>query len=123
MEQNKAPQTVRSHSERHILEGCLFLMNEVLDEIRELLQLGWTPDEIFSPDDREGYYYSCTWAMTEIVRELFLSNTAHSGMTSCTQKCRELGVNPDERMLFIIDEQDFDSTTTAELIKQEEAQA
>lgn len=95
---------VTSHSERCILEGCITLMQDMFSVIQQLLEFGFTPEEIFEDDDHEGHYhYSYAVPMEEIVRKLFLSHTGHSGMTSCMQKLRELGYNDWGNVKFTID--------------------
>ena len=75
-----------SHSEKHILEGCIALMTELTDSFAEWLE--WQGIEV--PEEERfchRFYY------TEIVERLFLWHTHHSGGTSQRMKCEELGVS------------------------------
>lgn len=97
-------QTVKSHSERRILEGCIYLMQRMYDTIQEQLELGYTPDEIFENEDYDGkYYFRYELPLEEIVGKLFLSHTLHGGMTSRLKKVRELGFDTDEEAHFVIE--------------------
>lgn len=86
----------KSHSEKHIYEGCIALMQELMERFEEYLDfIGVEPKE---PDDEEGfatYFYP-----THIVERLFLWHTRHSGGTSQLLKCRELGIDEDKTVIF-----------------------
>lgn len=104
-------ENVKSHSERRILEGCITLMRRMCEEIQELLADGYTPEEIFENENLPScyrYYYRFDITLEEIVYELFLSHTMHSGMTSRLKKLRELGFDPDAETQFVIDVRESD---------------
>lgn len=79
------PDMTSSHSEKDILNGCISLMQELMDRFEKYL------DFIdFHPDYEEERF--CTeFYMTEIVERLFLWHTHHSGGTSQMMKLQELG--------------------------------
>ena len=75
-----------SHNEKKIFEGCLSLLFEAGDEFLKYLDyIGADPEE--EPNITIGF--------SRIVNRLFLWSTSHSGGTSTTAKCRQLGINPD----------------------------
>lgn len=77
-----------SHSERDIIDGCIRLMHTLTGEFEEWLINTDLAEEI---SDEETFCVNIPYM--EIVRELFLSNTKHSGGTSCCMKLQELGVD------------------------------
>lgn len=82
------PETV-SHSERYILEGCLDLMEKLVDMFCDYLD--FLEIDVDKLDDDEKFKVGYT--PFEIVQELFLQHTSHSGGTSTREKCRELGID------------------------------
>ncbi len=84
-------QETASHSERDILDGCLWLLKRLTDEFDAYL------DSVVGPDaDR----FCVRMTMFEIVQRLFLMRTDHSGGTSTREKCNELGVDAYKEVLF-----------------------
>ena len=89
-DQTYKPETT-SHSEREIYDGCIALMQELVEAFGEYLEyIGYDPYE----DGNE--YFSVAFPPTQIVERLFLWNTTHSGGTSQRLKCRELGIDEDK---------------------------
>ncbi|MGN0362958.1 MAG: hypothetical protein ACI4ET_08985 [Bilifractor sp.] len=97
---------LRSHSEKEILDGCLSLMQEVVEDVQRNLLA--SDIDIHEPkkdengcylDDPDGtewwqHWFSSNISYQKIVNRLFLWGTTHSGGTSTYAKCRELGVEP-----------------------------
>jgi len=85
-----------SHSETDIYKGCVALMQELMERFEEYLNyIGVEP---MGADDEERFYTS--FYPTHIVERLFLWNTRHSGGTSQHLKCRELGIDTDNTVIF-----------------------
>ena len=77
---------ITSHDEKHILQGCIALMEEMVDYFREYLDfIGHEPEF-----DEEKMPFVMSYF--HIVQRLFLWNTRHSGGTSTMEKCYELGI-------------------------------
>lgn len=93
---------LRSQSEKQILDGCLSMIQSAVDYFGEYLEfIGFTPD----PDDEESEFeYSLTFG--QIVNQLFMWNTCHSGGTSTAAKCRELGVDYGRSVHFAINHEE-----------------
>ena len=80
--------TIPSHDERNILDACIHLMAGMIEDFKEYCDyMGWKPD----PENEEEQY-TVRIHYREIVSQLFLWNTHHSGGTSSEAKCRELGI-------------------------------
>lgn len=96
-------ETVTSHSEKQILDGCIALIQEMCDYFREYL------DFIdFEPECDEEKQPFCM-SYFHIVNRLFLWNTRHSGGNSTRKKCSELGIHDSsENVLFSVWEDDED---------------
>lgn len=78
---------LRSHDEKHILQGCLTLLYETVEYFREYLEfVGFEPET-----EEEELHLNMSYG--HIVKTLFLWYTRHSGGTSTAAKCRELGVD------------------------------
>lgn len=77
--------TIPTHSERQIYEGCISLMQGLVEDFQEWLEM----QEIEVDDESR---FCVNKYPTEIVKRLFLWNTRHSGGTSSRAKCRELGI-------------------------------
>lgn len=77
--------TIHTHSERQIYEGCISLMQGLVEDFQEWLEM----QEIEVDDESR---FCVNKYPTEIVKRLFLWNTRHSGGTSSRAKCRELGI-------------------------------
>jgi len=87
---------INSHSEKEIYEGCKRLMGMIVKEFEawcEWLGVECDKDEMFS----------ISMPNSQIIRELFLSRTNHSGMTSTIEKCKELGLDFGQIIRFSID--------------------
>lgn len=89
---------LRSHDEKHILQGCLTLLYEVAEYFREYL--GFAGLEAESEEEKP--YIGMTYG--HIVKMLFLWHTHHSGGTSTAAKCRELGVEYSKTINIYTDE-------------------
>ena len=80
--------TISSHSEKQILEGCIALIQEMVDGFREYLDyIGH--DEPEYEEEKQPFHMS----YFHIVNRLFLWHTSHSGGTSTRAKCHELGID------------------------------
>lgn len=82
-----------SHDEKHILQGCIALMGEMVEYFREYLDfIGHEPewDEEKQPFVMSYFY---------IVQRLFLWNTRHSGGNSTRTKCYELGIEDSSKQV------------------------
>lgn len=85
-----------SHSEADIYKGCVALMQELMGRFEEYLDfIGLDPKEANDEERFATYFYP-----THIVERLFLWNTQHSGGTSQRLKCRELGIDEDNIVIF-----------------------
>ena len=85
-----------SHSEADIYKGCIALMQELMGRFEEYLDfIGLDPKEV---EDEERF--STAFYPTHIVERLFLWNTRHSGGTSQRMKCRELGIDDADKVIF-----------------------
>lgn len=78
---------LENHGEKNILNGCVGLLCKAGVKFREYLDfIGVEPsgeEELYMP-----------FGYREIVHDLFLLYTGHSGGTSTNAKCRMLGVDP-----------------------------
>ncbi len=89
---------LRSQSEKQILNCCVSMIQNVIDYFGEYLEfIGYLPD----PNDEESEFEYCL-TYGELVNQLFLWNTSHSGGTSTAAKCRELGVDYGKSVQFAI---------------------
>lgn len=79
----------KSQSEKQILECCIELMHELVDEFKDyLLYLGYDLEKL--NEDEELFRYDMSYF--HIVQKLFLYHTNHSGGTSTFMKMNELGI-------------------------------
>jgi len=79
--------SVKSHSEKQILEGCIALIDEMVGYFREYLDfIDFTPEY-----DEEKQPFCMSYF--HIVNRLFLWDTSHCGGTSTRAKCHELGID------------------------------
>ncbi len=79
---------LNSHCEKHILDGCIGLLCDAGEQFREYLDfVGFEPSS-----DEEKLHIN--FSLSHIVNRLFLWHTFHSGGTSTSAKCRELGADP-----------------------------
>lgn len=84
-----------SQSEVKILEGCIALMQHLVDEFAKYLRFM----DVRPESEEEQFRLSMSYF--EIVQRLFLWNTNHSGGTSTRMKMKNLGVEGD--VIFKID--------------------
>lgn len=82
-----------SHSEADIVEGCIGLMADVFYRMTDYMEhMGFEYSEEEKP--LLGYNYF------EIVQQLLLFKTSHSGGTSTVAKCKQLGFDAYEEIIF-----------------------
>ena len=80
--------TVKSHSEKDVLNMCISLLDEMVGHFSEYMEwIGYEPTE----EEKECGYFGMTYF--HIVQKLFLYHTTHSGGTSTFKKCHELGID------------------------------
>ena len=85
---------IESHSEAEILKGCIALMQELTGCFEEYLDcMGIKPE---SDEER----FCVNFTHFHIVQRLFLWTTYHSGGTSTSEKCNELGLEPCDVVVF-----------------------
>jgi hypothetical protein len=81
-----------SHSEKDIVEACIRLMESVHGRMMEYMEMMDVEHTEGIPIFRYSYF--------EIVQELLLSRTRHSGGTSTRAKCKQLGFDSYEEVLI-----------------------
>lgn len=91
MEKQNVNKELESHDEKHILECCISLMQEVVNEFAEWYRWQHGEDAIEELDEEERFCFKKSYF--RIVQELFLLGTNHSGGTSTRAKCKQLGVD------------------------------
>ena len=91
VEKQKTNKELESHDEKHILESCIDLVQEMVNEFAEWYRWQHGEDAIEELDDEERFCIRKTYF--RIVQELFLIGTNHSGGTSTRAKCEQLGVD------------------------------
>lgn len=89
---------LESHDEKHILECCISLMQEMVNEFAEWYRWQHGEDAIRELDKEERFCFRKSYF--RIVKELFLLGTSHSGGTSTRAKCEQLGVDSTEEIEF-----------------------
>lgn len=90
--------TVKSHSEEQVVKGCIELMWDLVSRFEDYLDyLDIDYTEI--PEEER---FEVRYSNFEIVNKLFLSTTTHSGGTSTRQKCKELGLDSADNVVFSI---------------------
>lgn len=87
---------VESHSEKEIYNGCLRLLRRMTDYFEEYLQMMDIHQEDLAEEER----FSVALSNFDIVQNLFLFSTTHSGGTSTRQKCKELGLDDSDLVEF-----------------------
>lgn len=87
---------IESHSEQKIVECCIDLMQELVNEFEKYIDY-IDIDLTELPDDE---HFKVCYANAEIVNRLLLSTTTHSGGTSTRQKCKELGLDSSKSIEF-----------------------
>lgn len=96
MEKQNVNKELESHDEKHILECCINLMQEVVNEFAEWYRWQHGEDAIEELDEQERFCFRKSYF--SIVQELFLLGTNHSGGTSTRAKCEQLGVDSAEEI-------------------------
>ena len=89
---------LESHDEKHILECCISLMQEMVHEFAEWCRWQHGENAIEELDEEERFCFRKSYF--SIVQKLFLSGTNHSGGTSTRAKCGQLGVDSTEEIEF-----------------------
>lgn len=87
---------IESHSEQKIVESCIDLMQELVNEFEKYIDY-IDIDLTELPDDE---HFKVCYTNAEIVNRLLLSTTTHSGGTSTRQKCKELGLDSSKSIEF-----------------------
>lgn len=98
VEKQNTNKELESHDEKHILECCISLMQEMVDEFAEWYTWQHGEDAIKELDKEERFCFRKSYF--RIVKELFLLGTSHSGGTSTRAKCEQLGVDSTEEIEF-----------------------
>ena len=98
MEKQNVNRELESHDEKHILEYCISLMQEVVNEFAEWYRWQHGEGAIDELDEEERFCFRKSYF--RIVQELFLLGTNHSGGTSTRAKCEQLGVDSAEEIEF-----------------------
>ena len=98
VEKQKVDKELESHDEKHILKSCLGLMQEMVNDFAEWYRWQHGEDSIEGLDEEEIFCIRKTYF--QIVQELFLLHTNHSGGTSTRAKCEQLGVDWGEEISF-----------------------
>ena len=98
MEKQKVNKELESHDEKHILECCISLMQEMVNEFAEWYRWQHGEDAIKELDEEERFCFRKSYF--HIVQELFLLGTHHSGGTSTRAKCEQLEVDSAEKIEF-----------------------
>ena len=89
---------IESHSEQKIVECCIGLMQELVNEFEKYIA-SIELDLTELPDDE---HFKVCYTNAEIVNRLLLSTTTHSGGTSTRQKCKELGLDSSKSVEFSV---------------------
>ncbi len=87
---------VESHSEKEIYQGCIRLMRQMVKRFEEYLDITGVDLSGIYEDER----FSVALSNFEIVQNLFLYGTTHSGGTSTREKCKELGLDDSDYVEF-----------------------
>lgn len=98
IEKQNVNKELESHDEKHILECCISLMQELVNEFAEWYRWQHGEDAIEELDEEERFCFRKSYF--RIVQELFLLGTNHSGGTSTRAKCEQLGVDSSEEIEF-----------------------
>lgn len=98
MEKQNVNKELESHDEKHILECCISLMQEMVNEFAEWYRWQHGENAIEELDEEERFCFRKSYF--RIVQELFLLGTNHSGGTSTRAKCEQLGVDSAEEVEF-----------------------
>ena len=98
-----------SHSEREILDECIKLMHELVDDFAEWYEYVHGENAIAELDEEERFCVRKSYF--SIVQQLFLFHTKHSGGGSTCAKCNSLGIedwSEDIEFGFEVNEEDED---------------
>lgn len=96
LEQEPCEDGMEKHTDRQIYDGCIHLMQKMVDYFKEYLEyLGYDLDKL-DEDDR----FAVGISNMEIVRRLFLSHTRNSGGCSTRDFCGKIGLDETERVKF-----------------------
>lgn len=98
VEKQNVNEELESHDEKHILECCISLMQEFVNEFAEWYRWQHGENAIEELDEEERFCFKKSYFI--IVQELFLLGTNHSGGTSTRAKCEQLGVDSSEEIEF-----------------------
>lgn len=98
MKKQNVNEELESHDEKHSLECCISLMQEIVNEFAEWYRWQHGEDAIKELDAEERFCFRKSYFC--IVQELFLLCTRHSGGTSTRAKCEQLGVDSAEEIEF-----------------------
>lgn len=98
VERQNVNKELESHDEKHILECCISLMQEVVNEFAEWYRWQHGEDAIKELDEEERFCFRKSYF--HIVQKLFLLGTHHSGGTSTRAKCEQLGVDNAKEIEF-----------------------
>lgn len=91
---------MEKHTDRQIYDGCIHLMQKMVDYFQEYLDyLGYNFDEQ-DKDER----FAIEMLNMEIIRWLFLFHTRNSGGCSTKDFCEKLGVDPYKSVKFEFEE-------------------
>jgi hypothetical protein len=92
-------QEMEKHTDRQIYDGCIRLMERMVDYFQEYLEyLGYDLDKL-DEDER----FAVGISNMEIVRYLFLYSTRNSGGCSTRDFCEKLGIDPYKSVKFELD--------------------
>ena len=104
IEKHENEEDVKSHSEKEIYQGCIRLMRRMVDYFEEYLYIiGMDPENLMEDEK-----FSVAFSNFEIVQDLFLYGTSHSGGTSTRKKCRELGLDDSHLVEFLFKDSNAD---------------
>lgn len=98
MEKQNVNKELESHDEKHILECCISLMQEMVNEFAEWYRWQHGENAIEELDEEERFCFRKSYF--RIVQELLLFGTSHSGGTSTRAKCEQLGVDSSDEIEF-----------------------
>lgn len=98
VEKQKIDKDLESHDEKHILKYCISLMRELVGKFEEWYEYVHGEDAIKELCEDEKFCYRMSYF--NIVQELFLFGTSHSGGTSTRAKCEQLCVDSSDEIEF-----------------------
>ena len=96
LEQQPSEDGMEKHTDRQIYDGCIHLMQNMVDYFQEYLEyLGYDLD-LLDEDER----FAVGISNMEIVRWLFLFHTRNSGGCSTRDFCEKIGIDDSEVVKF-----------------------